>query len=517
MISNDPTSLATKAHSPLRAQVPLRQKDSPFPTRAAVWCLFALLCSVASVALAQDEARDYAITTPLVSYSSDGATAIVALTVSNQGSDAVEESTITIAYNDSGRIVESVDLLPLASGEVYPFSAELTLDQFPEGDVFLKVEVGIDQYELAGSPIARDNSQLIRINVAEAREAATVAGSSASDSVADYDFVVPLLNIGIKNLEEGIQINDSVFSGTQILVGILVLVLGLVLLWFVSLILRLIFRRSPYFDVWQPPYATGAYFDPDSTQGRRQSWQYHAQNSAINTPCTPDHLAVVKRLVDAEGHSLGSWIIKAIRSEQYDIYGRISHTEAVMPRKIVKQLNKIAGRSGEMDNQQLNKALNPIANRMSKAALRRIEKQNRSLPIALDIRFEGTAGEAHIVFELYQCRNAAWHVIDQWEPELGMIGGRIPEQFTYSLNGMLPGENYREFKARIPHDLTVLLGGLLYHHQSATEAGASPGESGQDPDSTSESKLNEPSDDTTEANNVRANVDINDIAANRRS
>lgn len=476
--------------------------NSSFLTRAAVCCLFALLCSVASVALAQGEARDYAITTPLVSYSPDGASAIVTLTVTNQGGDAVEESIITIADNESGRIETSVDLPPLASGEVYPFSAELALDQFPEGDVFLKIEVGIDQYELAGSPIARDNSQLFRINVAEAREAAAVAGSSSSDSIADYDFVVPLLNIGIKNLEEAIQINDSVFSRTQILVGILVLALGLVLLWFISLILRLIFRRSPSFDVWQPPYAASAYFDPDSTQGRRQSWQYHAQNSAINAPCAPDHLVVVKRLVNAEGHSLGSWTIKAIRSEQYDIYGRISRTEAVMPRKIVKQLNKLAGRSGELDNQGLNKVLQPMAKRMSKAALRRIEKQNRSLPIALDIRFEGTAGEAHIVFELYQCRNAAWHLIDQWEPELGLIGGRIPEQFTYSLNGMLPGETYREFKARIPHDLTVLLGGLLYHHQSASEAGMSSAGSGQDPDSTSESNLDEPSDDTTESNNV---------------
>ncbi len=501
MTSNDPAALASKAHSPVRAQVRHRQKDSPFPWRAAVCCLFALLFSVASLALAQDEVRDYAITTPLVDYSSDGASAIVTLTVTNQGSDAVEESTITIAYNDSGRIVESVELPALAAEEVYPYSAELTLEQFPEGDVFLKIEVGIDQYELAGSPIARDNSQLFRINVAEAPEAAVIAGS-ASDSVADYDLVVPLLNIGIKILEEGIQINDSVFSGTQILVGILVLALGLVLIWFLSLILRLIFRRSPSFDVWQPPYAAEAYVDPNSTAGRRQAWQYHAQNSAINAPCTPERPIVVKRLVNAEGHSLGSWIIKAIRSEQYDIYGRVSRSEAVMPRKIVKQLNNIAGRSGEMDNQQLNNALQPIAKQMSKAALRRIEKQNRSLPIALDIRFEGIAGEARIVFELYQCRNAAWHLIDQWEPELGMTGSRVPEQFTYSLNGMLPGENYREFKARVPHDLTVLLGGLLYHHQSASATGMSSAGSDQSPDSSSGSNLDAPSDDTTEANNV---------------
>ena len=488
MTSDDPGSLASEAHSPYRAHILRWQGDSSFLGCAVVWCLFALLWSLASVGLAQDEARDYAITTPLVAYAPDGASAIVTLNVTNLGGDAVEESTITIADNDSGRIVESVDLPALATGDVYPFSAELPLEQFPEGDVFLKIEVGVDQYELAGSPIAINNSQLFRINVAEA--------------IVEYDFVVPFLNIGINILEGGIQIKDSEFSWTQVLVGVLILALGLVLLWFVSLILRLIFRRPPSFDVWQPPYAAGAYYDPESTQGRRQSWQYHAQNSAINAPCTPDHVVVVKRLVNAEGDSLGSWSINAIRSEQYDIYGRISRTEAIMPRKIVKGLNSIAGRSGDLDNQQLNKALQPLARRMGKSALRRIEKQNRSLPIALDIRFEGIADEARIVFELYQCRSAAWHLIDQWEPALGMTGSRIPEQFTYTLNGMLPGESYREFKARLPQDLTVLLGGLFYHHQSAGEAGKSAAGSDRESDATSVNNLDAPSDDTTEANNV---------------
>lgn len=502
MRSNHPAALANNAQSPACAQVWHRHyRRTPLRT-TALCCLITLLCLLAALASAQDQERDYGITTPLVNYSSDGASAIVTLSITNQGGDAVEESTITIADNDSGRIVESLALPPIASGDDFPFTAALALDQFPEGDVFLKIEAGIDQYELAGSPIAQDNSQLFRINVAEAREAAAVARSSMTDSISDYDIVVPLLNIGVKRVEAGIQINDSVFTQTQVLVGILGLALGLALLWFISLVLRLMFRRSPSFDIWHPPYATGAYFDPDSTAGRRQSWQYHAQNSAISTPCTPQHPAVVKRLVDAEGLNLGSWIIKTIRSEQYDVYGRLSRTSAVMPRKIVNQLNKIAARSSEMDNKELNKALQPIAKRMSKAGLRRIEKQNRSLPIALDIRFEGSAGEAQIVFELYQCRNAAWHLIDQWEPELAMVGSRIPEQFTYSLNGMLPGENFREFKARIPHDLTELLGGLLYHHQSASGTRMSTTKGDQNPDENSASNLDAPSGDTTAANNI---------------
>ena len=493
MKSTSQAALAAKAHEIARADLFALQKGFPFRAFAIVCCLFALSCLLAASAYAQDDARDYFISTPLVSYSADGASAIVTLDVTNQGGDALEVSTITIAENESGRIETSVEMPALAAGEVFPFVAELPLDQFPEGDVFLKIEVGIDLYELAGSPIARDNSQLFRINVAEARPA-------SSDELSDFTFVVPLLNFGVKVLDEGLQINDSVFSWTQVLIGMLAMALGLVILWLCLLvlrkILRLIFRTAPRFDVWQPPYATGGYVDPDSAAGRRQGWQFHARNSAINAPCAPNHLTAVKRLVNADGQRLGAWQITAIRSEQYDIYGRVSQTSVIMPRKIVKQLNKLAGTSVEMDNQQLNKALQPIAKGMSKAALRRIEKQNRSLPIALDLRLEGSPPEAKIIFELYQCRNAAWHLLDQWEPELASAGKRIPEQFTYTLNGILPDENYRKFKARLPQDLTQLLGGLLYHHQSASEAQPAPAASEQIAGATSAMRLDEPADES---------------------
>ena len=71
-----------------------------------------------------------------------------------------------------------------------------------------------------------------------------------------------------------------------------------------------------------------------------------------------------------------------------------------------------------------------------------------------------------VIFELYQCRSSAWRLLDQWEPEFGAIGSRIPEQFTYTLNGMLPGESFREFKTRLASDIAQLLAGLLYHHQA---------------------------------------------------
>lgn len=467
--------------------------------RAVILGMLAALFLASATALAQDNARDYAITTPLVSYMPGGASALVSFSVSNQGGDALEDSTITIAENESGRVVASDGLSALAAGQSYDYEVELALEQFPEGDVFLKVEVGIDQYELAGSAIARDNSQLFRINRAEA---AASAGPYWSDSPAGFDFVLPLLNIGIKATEDGIQINDSQFSQAQLLIGGLGLILALLLLWFLLMVLRRLFRRAPAFGPWQPPYQVASYLHPESTEARRQSWQFHARNSAIQAPCTPNNLAVVKRLVNAEGRAgfaMDAWWITGMRSEQYDVYGRVSRTEAVMPSKIVKKLNRLAERSSQMDNQELHKALQPIAKQMSKAMLRRIEKQNRSLPIALDIRFAGSVGEAQIVFELYQCRNAAWSLLDQWQPELSDTGEHIAEQYSYSLNGLLPGESYREFKARAPQDLTQLLGGLLYQHQAEVEVAAlSPlsRSSDHEEETAVESRLAAPAEDT---------------------
>ena len=452
-----------------------------FPA-AVLFCLW--LMTVMS--MAQTAPRDYTISTPRVSYTADGASAILAFTITNQGGAAAEESQITIADNSTGRVEKSIDLPILAANEVYPFSTELQLASFPEGDVFLQVEVGIDQYELAGSPVARNNSQLFRINIAEARDSGSTLADlpQLPDASKQYDLLIPLINVGINFMNEGLQINGSMLTNTQILFGIGMIVLAIVLLWFLSLILRLIFRRPPNFDTWHPPYDVSSYHDPDSAQGRRQSWQYHAQNSTIAAACIPDQVVVIKRLVDKQGTTLGSWNITGLRTTQFDIYGRINRTEVFMPHKLIKRLNKTAGSALELDNQQLRVALQPLANKLSKAIISPIEKQNRMLPIAMDIRFEARQGDVRVIFELYQCRNETWHLIDQWDPEFGSIGSRIPENFTYTLNGLLPGETFREFKTRLSQDLVQLLGGLLYHHQTAA-----------DPD-TSESPPERPADES---------------------
>ncbi len=427
------------------------------------------------VAAAQTIPRDYTISLPRVTFAADGATAIVSFTISNQGGDAIEASQIVISENQSGRIQVSETLPILTADQEQSFRIELRLADLPEDDLFFKIEAGIDEYELAGSPIARNNTQLFRINKAGARSAGGAAPTS-SPAEAAYDLFIPLLNLGINFLADGVQINESRYSKAELLRFLGLALVALFCLWLMSLILRLIFRRPPKFETWQPPYAVSTWYDPNSALGRRQSWQFHAQSSTISAPNAPDQVTVIKRLLGRDGVILGGWRIKAIRTVQYDIYGRINRTEVVMPQSINKQLNRIIRSAPTLDNPALRKAINPVTRRLCKYALAAIEKQNRMLPLAMDMRLEGVLGEVRILFELYQCRNNAWLLIDQWEPEMGQIGARVPEHFTFTLNGQLPGENYREYKTRLRDDLAQLLAGMFYHHQDDDSPDTEPKE-----------------------------------------
>ena len=427
------------------------------------WQLIVCLFFIAVGGAAQAQPRDYSISLPRVYYSPDGASAIISFSVSNQGGDAIDASEIIIAENQSGRVEFREALPALAAGQEQSFSIELPLALLPEDDLFFKVEAGIDSYELAGSLIARNNSQLFRINKADA--SSSVSASPSRPAAPVYDLFIPLLNLGVNFQADGLQVNDRLISGRDLLLAAGLAVVLLFCLWLFSLVLRLIFRRPPKFEPWQPPYAVNTWHDPNSALGRRQGWQFHAQNSTISAPRAPNQVTVIKRLLDKQGTALSGWRIEALRTVQYDIYGRINRSEVVMPQTVNRQLNRIARRAPTLDNPALRKAIAPIAKRLSKQALAAVEKQNLMLPLAVDIRLVGDLADVCILFELYQCRNDAWHLIDSWEPELGQIGARVPEHFTFTLNGQLPGESHREFKARLQEDMSQLLANMFYHHQ----------------------------------------------------
>ena len=426
---------------------------------------------------AQANPRDYSVSPPRVSYSEEGAFAVVSFTVSNQGGDASGESRIVVSEYQSGRVASTEPLPALPSNQERQFSIQLPLANLrSDGIISFKIEAGIDEFELANSPIARDNSQLFHL---DRSAAGGDFGPAATE--ATYDLFVPIINLGVNFLADGIQLNESRYSGVDILLALALLAVALFCLWLLSLILRLLFRRPPKFDPWQPPYALNNWHDPNSDQGRRQSWQYHAQSSVISARAAQNQVTVVKRLLDRRGHNLGSWKVKAMRTAQYDVYGRVNRSEALMPRKLISQLNRVIRRAPGYASHELHKAIAPIAKGLGKNALAPVDKQNLMLPIALDIRFEGVADEILIQFELYQYRDGAWHLIDQWAPALGQAGERVPEHFTFSLNGQLSGESAKEFKRRLRDDIARLLAGLFHHHQA--DEGAAPGKPDSETDS----------------------------------
>ncbi len=424
------------------------------------WKIIALLFLSTIVVAAQVRPRDYSISSSFVSYDLDALTAIIAFTVENKGGDAQEASEI-IASVYQGQGAEVREGLPaLPAGQTRDFEILFPLEGLPPNEITtVEVRAGIDQYELDGSPIARNNRQLVYINPGDAD-----ITSGLDPAAPSYDLYLPLVNLGINFRAGGIEINGRRYSGGEFLGIAGILLAALFCLWLLSLALRLVFRRPPKFEPWQPPYAAGAWHDPNSALGRRQSWQFHAQNCTIDAPRVPNQVTVIKRLTDDAGVNLGGWEIKAVRTVQYDIYGRISRSEVVMPRKVNMQLTRLARRARRLDQAELRKAIKPVARRMCRHALAAIEKQNRMLPLALDMRFEGAQGEARVHFELYQYRSDAWHLIDEWEPEMGKLGARVPEHFTFSLNGQLPGESYREYKARLRDDVAQLLRGLFSEH-----------------------------------------------------
>ncbi len=479
---------------------------SNYACALAGFALLICLCLAAGLGAAQASPRDYSISPPRVNYTADGEFAVVAFSVSNQGGDASEPSQIIISEYQSGRIETSEQLPVLAADQTQDFSIQLPLAKLSaEGIISFKIEAGIDEFELAESPIARDNSQLFHIDRSQAGGDNRAAEATTAAEAA-FDLYIPIVNMGVNFFGDGIQLNERRYSSAEMLRALGILALALFCLWLLSLILRLIFRRPPRFDAWQPPYATNNWHDPNSAEGRRQSWQFHAQNSALDPPSAPDQVTVLKRLLDKRGLILGSWQIRAMRTAQYDVYGRINRTEVVMPRKLVKRLNRVLRRAPGYANDELRKAMAPIAKSLCQHALAPVEKQNLMLPLALDIRFEGVAEKIRIQFELYQHHDRAWRLIDQWEPTLSPVGEHVPEHFSFTLNGQLSGESNKAYKGRLRDDVTHLLARLFHHHEAEERAArANDPQSLQDLLNTGEAPWGDaPLDDETDPRSIPA-------------
>jgi hypothetical protein len=101
--------------------------------------------------------RDYAVLSPGISFSDDNETFTVRFTVRNAGGNPGADTAIVIR-NLLNQQVMAQDLLPpIASGGSVNVSIPFRTRDFEQGQLPIQIEVGLDDFEPQGSPLAANN------------------------------------------------------------------------------------------------------------------------------------------------------------------------------------------------------------------------------------------------------------------------------------------------------------------------------------------------------------------------
>ena len=261
------------------------------------------------------------------------------------------------------------------------------------------------------------------------------------------------------SLPFGIEFDSSNPQHIALAAGIVAV--AAILLWLFITILRLLFQKRPEFTVWQPPYANMPMLNPDSIAGRRQQWQAYAQSNAILVPPEEGIYHVRKLVVGVDGKNFSGWQVKAVRVSQYDMYGRVARSTIVAPNGVVKRLDKAIRKGRTQPPEKVAKMARPVAKALLGPFKKRLNNRNGMLPIALDVRLQGTHGEVRILFELFQCQMGVWQLVDEWEPEMTVMGKTLNENFTFTVYGQRPGEPFKAFRSRLEDDLTTVITAMI--------------------------------------------------------
>jgi hypothetical protein len=405
--------------------------------------------------------RDYAVVNPIYEFSPDNSTFSIKFTVRNTGSAKPEDSTIRIINLLDNSVMSQDVLPPIGSGGNVNVNLVFITANFAEGQLPIEIQVGIDQYETADSPIADNNIVQISIPIPSSGLATNPAETPAST-----DGLLFSLETLLVRGDDGVSIQGYYLPyETVLFVGATMLIV-LIALWVFSIIVRSLTRKDPDFNAWQPSYANMPIIDPNSTEGRRQAWQTHAQNSIILAAPTQGTLHAIKVLMGTNGETFANWTITGIRISQYDNYGRVSRTQVVATRGLVKQLNGIVKRRKRINPEHMDRPLRRIANQLVQKFKRNLNTKSAFLPVALDLRMEGKHGEVRILFELYQAQAGMWYRLDQWEPAMAVATRTIQESFTFTIHGMSPSEKMRDYNKRLVDDTTWLLTEMLRMRQA---------------------------------------------------
>jgi hypothetical protein len=431
-----------------------------------LWGVF----SAVMLVIGQTDAPDYSIRSIRYEFTPDGTQVAVIFDVLNNGGAADAETTARL-LDQTGSPISQATVPPLDPFETAPVRLEFPTYLFEASagqSVSLSATVGIPDIEAAGSLNAGDNTARISVPIPILNVATPEVVPGGEVQVA------PPSQGAVYTLEDwlrGVLINVlGVDIDSRILIiGIVVgLGIALLLLWIVLTILRVLFTRPVVFPLWQPPYSTTSYIDPNSLAGRRILWQPHAGSDLLPVPCQPGAFAARKVLVGTQGGKLHGWRVTGLRLNQYDMYGRVARSQVIAESRWVKRLNRAAKRSASLDAARAERRARPIARHMTRELRKRVHKRSMMLPIAMDVRLDGRHGDIRIVFELHQCDGSGYTPIDTWEPEMVVTtqGGIIRENLTYTLFGRRQDEKPRAYYRRVRMDMARTLGHLL--------AGATP-------------------------------------------
>ncbi|MFQ3647699.1 MAG: hypothetical protein SNJ54_01615 [Anaerolineae bacterium] len=426
--------------------------------RKALLLILLLLVSVAG-AQSPNIPRDYAILSPSISFSDDNETFTVRFVVRNAGGNPGADTSIVIRNLLTQQVLTEDILPPIAGGASVEISIPFRTRDFNEGQLPIRIEVGLDAFEPEGSPLAGNNFIDISVTIPPMPARPTSPTPQPFDSF-------------FEQIDGGFRMGGVFISYENFVIGLVIMLAGVLLLWILSILARAIFRRKPDFSAWQPSYAFMPMIDPNSVEGRRQAWQMHAQNGLILAPPTPNNLHVVKLLLGTDGELFNNWQVTGIRLSQYDNYGRVARTQYIASSGLTAQLNRLIRRRTKLKSDQLEKQVGRLARRLIGQFRRKINARTAFLPVALDLRLEGKHGEIRIVFELYQAQGGLWVRLDQWEPAMSVTSARIQESYTFTIHGMHGGEKLADYYKRLGDDVTWLLSQSLQVNKPQAQAPA---------------------------------------------
>jgi hypothetical protein len=425
--------------------------------------LYAWLIAHVGMIDAQNAPRDYAIERAQVSLSADELYINITVDIVNNGGDAVRDTDVSVVnVSDGGRVVAEDTLSILSSDERTSLTFELiTADFTPSSVLVLRIEAGVDLYELAGTAIAEDNTQEVSVTIPATVRRPPEGSTNNSGSAPDDGTNTTQASIITFNDDGSITFNGTTYSRDDLLLAGGIGVVVLMLLWLVTVILRLIFRRPPTFGNWQPPYATVPALHPDTVAGRRQAWQQHVQNSLILAPPHEGTPYAVKNLLGRDGSWLTGWQVVGLRCAQYDQYGRVTRTQFIGTHKLLKQINRIMPAHG---TPKFEKRIQQVTKAIRKGAQKSFGKKTLFLPVSIDLRWEGDAHDVRIQFQLYQAQQGRWALLDEWDPQMAIMPPRFQEQTTYTIHGQTAGEKPKDYYARLERDLGWLLAQTFHPH-----------------------------------------------------